>query len=87
MLCDPSLSDMLYDDMVQYPSEDKWYCSVCMSNCNHSSECSTKENDNLSCICLNARSILPKRFDLLAYLCCHKVDILAVTETFGFLYF
>ena len=62
--CDPSLSDSLYDDMVQHPSEDKWYCSVCMSNCSHSSECFTKENGNSSCICLNAWSILPKRFDL-----------------------
>ena len=46
------------------------------------SECSTEQGDCLSCIYLNARSILPKRFDLLAYICCHKVDILAVTETF-----
>ena len=31
---------------------------------------------------LNARSVLPKRFDLFAYICCHQIDILAVTETF-----
>ena len=51
-------------------------------NVGSSSECSTEQGDCLSCIYLNARSILPKRFDLLAYICCHKVDILAVTETF-----
>ena len=44
--CDPSLSDSLCDDMVQQPSEDHWYCSVCMSNCSHSSECSTEESGN-----------------------------------------
>ena len=37
----------------------------------------------LSCVCLNSRRILPKRFDLFAYICCHKVDILAITETFS----
>lgn len=83
MSCDPPLSDLLYEDMVQQPSEDKWYCSVCVSNCSNSSECFTEEGGScLSCICLNAQSILPKPFDLLAYICCHKVDVLVITETF-----
>ena len=60
-----------------------WYCSVCINNESYSSEhCTTQKGSHLSCICLNVRSILPKRFDLLAYICCHKVDILAITETF-----
>ena len=33
----------------------------------------------LSCICFNARSILPKRFDLIACWCTHHFDIV---ETF-----
>ena len=35
--------DDVYDNMVHQPSEDKWYCSVCMSNCSHSSECSAED--------------------------------------------
>ena len=33
-------------------------------------------------MCLNSRSIVAKCSDLFAYLCCHHVDILAITETF-----
>ena len=58
--CDPSLSDSLYDEMVQQSSEDVWYCSVCvnndsqLSNCS-TTDCSTKQKGRcLSCICLNA---------------------------------
>ncbi len=36
---------------------------------------------HLSCICLNARSVLPKREDLFAYICAHDPDIMAITET------
>ena len=32
--------------------------------------------------CLNARSILPKCFDIFAFICAFHIDILAVTETF-----
>jgi len=31
---------------------------------------------------LNSWSIVPKRSDLFAYLCCNHVDILAITEIF-----
>ena len=80
--CDPSLSDSLYDFMVQQPSEDLWYCSTCMNEGSCSRECSEHSENCLSCVCLNARSVLPKRFDLLAYICSHRVDIMAITETF-----
>ena len=86
--CDPSLSDLLYDKMVQNSMEDPWFCSECMNDDSFSSENSTERKGNqLSCICLNARSILPKRFDFLAYVCCHKVDIIAITarDLFRFL--
>ena len=33
-------------------------------------------------MCLNARSVLPKQFDLFAFICTFRIDILAVTETF-----
>jgi len=36
----------------------------------------------LSCVCLNARSILPKCHDLFALKCSFNVDIMAITETF-----
>ena len=80
--CDPSLSDELYDCMVQNPSSDLWYCSVCSPECQHCDPPTTGGTKYFSCVCLNARSILPKRFDLFAYICCHQIDILAVTETF-----
>ena len=77
--CDPSLSDSLYDFMVQQPSEEQWYCSTCMNDGSCSSEGSEHNENCLSCVCLNARSILSKRFDLLTYICSHKVDIMANT--------
>lgn len=63
--CDPSLSDELYDYMVQNPSSDPWYCSVCSSECQHCDPPTRGGNKCFSCVCLNARSILPKHFDLL----------------------
>ena len=78
--CDPSLSNSLYDEMIQMSLKNAWFCTACMNNV-YSSECSTKHH-GLSCLCLNARSILPKRHDLFALICSISVDILAITETF-----
>ena len=39
-------------------------------------------HSTLQCVCLNARSLFPKRFDLFGYLSSMNVDIVAVTETF-----
>lgn len=67
-------------------SEDAWHCSACLNNKGFTSKCSTKQRGScLSCICINARSITPKCLVLFAYICCHKVDILAITKTFLFL--
>ena len=33
-------------------------------------------------VCLNACSIVPKRFDLFGYVSAHKYDVVAITETF-----
>ena len=81
--------------MVHSSTEDVWYCSICTNNKDCSNECSAANNNDcpskcstgnngnvLSCVCLHARSILPKHFDLFAYICYRKVDILAITETF-----
>ena len=79
--CDPSLFDDLYADMVREPSTDPWFCTICLklapvtiSDSHHAAQ--------LSCACLNARSVLPKRFDIFAFICAFHIDILAVTETF-----
>ena len=84
--CDPSLTDSVYDDMVEKSLEDKWYCSNCINisyECSQSSDsCSGPVTDCLKCLCLNARSILPKRLDLAAYLVSFQYDIIAVTESF-----
>ena len=81
--CDPLLSDSLYDDMVQHPTQDQWYCSQCCLV--HSED----NNNNLSqlsgaikCAVINARSVVGKKFDLYAYLAAHQLDIIAITETF-----
>ena len=36
----------------------------------------------MKCLCLNARSIFPKRLDLAAYLASLQYDIIAITESF-----
>jgi len=82
--CDLFLTDAGYDEMVQNSSEDTWICSVCQNN-NDSVKhyyLPSENNCNLSCLCLNARNILPKHHDLFALICSISVDILAVTETF-----
>ena len=78
MSCDPSLSDDLYADIVREPSTDPWFWTICLklapvtvSNSHHAAQ--------LSSACLNARSILPKRFDIFAFICAFHIDILAVT--------
>ena len=35
-----------------------------------------------TCLCLNSQSVVSKHSDLFTYLCCHHVDVLAITETF-----
>ena len=79
--CDQYFTEEEYDNLVQNPSSDSWFCSACIeepavdrSGCQHS--------NNLRCICFNARSLFPKRYDLLGYLSSVNVDIVAVTETF-----
>ena len=80
--CDPYLSDELYDHMVQIPSSGPWYCLMCSTGCHHCDSHTRGGNKYFSCVRLNARSVLPKHFDLFAYICCYQINILAVTETF-----
>jgi len=84
--CDSSFSDSVYDAMVENPSEDKWYSSKCTKisfECSQpSNSCSGSVANCLKCLCLNARSILPKRLDLAAYLASLQYDIIAITESF-----
>ena len=83
--CDPSLSIEAYENMVSNPSTDPWFCSCCKDSLvehvwDSSSATSTKSD--ISCIYLNARSIVPKRFDLSAYVLTGDFDVVAVTEIF-----
>ena len=83
--CDPSLSIEAYDVMVSNPSTDPWFCSCCKDSlvehiCDSSGAAST--TSDISCVCLNARSVVPKRFDLSAYVLTGDFDVVAVTETF-----
>jgi len=77
------VSDSLYGEMVEESSEGKWYCSNCTAMFSPSVR-SSKPLVNtglLSCVCFNA-SVMSKRFDFLAYICAHRFDVVAVTETF-----
>ena len=38
--------------------------------------------NGISCVCLNARSVVSKRFDLSVYVSIAYYDIVAITETF-----
>jgi len=64
----------MYDFMVSNPSSDPWFCSAC--------KVPPSSSQSLSCICLNARSIVTKRLDFLAYVYALQPDVVAVTETF-----
>ena len=78
--CDQYTTEEAYDDFVLHPSSEPWFCNICIgSDTENSSE---TQKPILQCICLNARSLLPKRYDLLGYLSSLSVDIVAVTETF-----
>ena len=48
---------------------------------NHSPRRSGKNSDT-SCVCLNAHSIVSKRFVLSAYIFANKFDVVAITEIF-----
>ena len=69
--------------MLNTPSDDSWICSASASHINQLSKVSDPLTPNqLSCVCFNVRSILLKRFDLIAYLCTHQFDVVAITESF-----
>ena len=85
--CDPNVSDADYDKMLESPSDQQWFCYMCLTAGSDNYVCDAQLDHLQSkmaihCVCLNSRSILPKRNDLFAYLSSHKVDILAIVETF-----
>ena len=82
--CDPKISLVEYQNMQKSPTEDSWICSACESHINALSKVGDAPTppDCLLCVCLNARSILPKRFDLIAYLSADQFEIVAITESF-----
>ena len=81
--CDPKVTLTDYQFMLSNPSDDSWICSNCEYNISQLSPGSgIMTHSHLSCICFNARSILPKRFDLIAYLCANQLDVVAITESF-----
>ena len=78
--CDHSLTSADYKMMLDNPSNDPWFCCNCSARTPGVSRLGC--GSSLSCICLNARSVVSKRFDFLAYICANQFDIVAVTETF-----
>ena len=83
--CDPSLSMEDYCDMVSNPSTDPWFCFYCKESLvEHVSESSsaTSVQSGISSVCLNARSVVSKRFDLSAFVLACDFDVVAITETF-----
>ena len=73
--CDPSIDESVYDDLVLNPTSDLWFCSNC---CNPESEPQTSPA-HFNCVCMNVRSIISKKLDLLAYVTAHSYDLIAVT--------
>jgi len=63
---------MKHDDSVHNPSSDPWFCSVCIHN-DMDDSCQPHTCD-LQCICVNARSLFPKHYDLLGYLSSSSVE-------------
>ena len=83
--CDPLLSIDNYNDMVSNPSTEPWFCFYCKESLSkHVGESSTTISAlrGISCVCLNARSVVSKRFDLSVYVSIANYDIVAITETF-----
>ena len=78
--CDQYFTEDGYDYLVQNPSSDPWFCSACIEE--PAEDPSGCRRSTLQCVCFNARSLFPKRYDLLGYLSSVNVDIVAVTETF-----
>ena len=68
---DEGLSSDDYVRMVNNPSNDVWFCYNCATMLSPSAR-RTKPHAVtrfLSCVCLNARSIMSNRFDFLYYMC------------------
>ena len=80
--CDRSLTDDLHEGMVREDSNEPWICAVCSVFTPAVVTVGQSKPNQLSCACLNARSIVPKRFDLYAFICTFHIDILCITETF-----
>jgi len=59
----------------------KWYCSKWTSPSVRSSK-PLVNTGLLSCVGFNAKSAMSRGFDFLSYICAHRFDIVAVTETF-----
>ena len=58
--CDPKVTLTDYQFMLSNPSDDSWICSNCEYNISQLSPGSgIMTHSHLSCICFNARSILP----------------------------
>ena len=58
--CDQLLSDDLYEAMVQEDSNEPWICAVCSNFVPAVVSVDHPKLNQLSCVCLNARSVLPK---------------------------
>jgi len=85
--CENSVSEDMYDYWVANPSKDSWFCSVCSSNvsCSLTTPTILSSGGNirsLICWCLNARSVVNKRFDLFAKLSSLYPAIVMITETY-----
>ena len=79
--CDPYISKFEYDRLVQNPMADPWYCCICIDGSTTDESAIYNSSSlpvSLHGICLNACSVFPKRFDLLAYLCTLDPDVVAI---------
>ena len=76
--CDPGITAAEYDVLVSNPSSVPWLCSLCAGE----DLIVPAQPGIFNCVCLNARGIVSKKLDLVAYISGRHVDVLSVTESF-----
>ena len=58
--CDPSLSNSLYDNMIQNHTDDQWYCSQCCVVCSGNFNRSPQLSPTIKCAVISECSIVGK---------------------------
>lgn len=83
--CDQLLSTDEYEHMVNNPRNGTWFCfecQACIMQGIGKPNLTISTLGTFSCVSLNARSVVFKRFDLFAFVIVHNFDVAVVTKSF-----